>query len=460
MRDERGQLLASVGSHDGVFAWLLAAGSRSWRAWFYRTLSIRQVRSVSADGGGSKASVAFGLSWPAVLASTWRAWWFWLSLCGLGLACLLAGTLGWRSPVAGQERGRADRRRADATSARPGNTTKADPPRRSWRARLARASAVRPRASARAAPAQQPVANSGFEQIGAQRPASAGGSSERSVRGRDVPAPEPAQRDALDGPAPTEPASFRQSPDQAQDDVSSTGAETVARTAPQVFDDTTLDVRFQPIWRGSERALLAGGWVTLVWRSGDGRPVAPAVLARQAEQAGRLSAFTGWLAERVTLLQSNWHTLGFATVPIVLPLAAAWRENAEVWRIWHDELAGAGLADNDLLLQLDASIADQASGLPVRRMLSLADIDTAPRSAADMFFLSSEHGRYGDQARELLAASHQSILLGPLTEPARQTQLLAEHARVAWFPAADDDANLYTPRAFARLVARHELSPL
>lgn len=463
IRDERGHLLASVGSHDGVFAWLPAAGSRSWRAWFYRTLSIRQVLSVSVDAGG-KASVAFGLSWPSVLASTWRTWWFWLSLCGLGLACLLAGALGWRSPVEIQGSGRNDRRRADAIRARMGDTTKDESRRRSWRTRLARARAVLPRANTRAAPAQQLVANSGFGQIGAQPPASAGASSERLQQGPDAAAHEPVPSDALDGSGPTEPASFRQSPVPAPDEPSSAGAETIApiaaRTVPQAFDDTTLDVRFQPIWRGSERALLAGGRLTLVWRSGDGRPVAPAVLARQAERAGRLSAFTGWLAERVTMLQSNWHTLGFATVPLVLPLAAAWRDDAEVWRIWRDGLTGTGLADNDLLLQLDASIADQASGLPVRRMLTFADADAVARSDADMIFLPSDHERCGDRARELLAASPQSILLGPLATPESQAPLLARQARVAWFSAADDDAHLYTPRAFARLVSRHALSPL
>lgn len=466
IRDERGQLLASVGSRSGVFAWLPDSGSRSLRAWLYRNLSARQMLSVSTIGG-TDVRVGFGLSWSAVLANTWRDWWWWLALCGIGLACVIGGLLGMlskSSPVAADASDHPWSALARTRPARAANTPAGPTARRSWRgvlggraATLARLAGKRP-----TAPRSAPVGD--FEKIAATRLTATAGSQMRSGVGAVAPfANDEAVPGAVDRELPVETPSVVRPPAGDPVDAPSFVADSIApisQPTPLVLDDKTLDIRFHPIWRGAERALLAGGWATLIWRSGDGAPVAPGTLARLAEQAGGLAAFTCWLAERVTMLQSNWRALEFSTVPIVLPFSAELLDFSDVWRIWRDVLTRVELERRDLLLQLDAPIAEQALALPVRRMIALTDADMAGVSGCDMLFVRPQAGGCCRQAEQALQTSRYSMLLGPLSDPVAQAGLLAEQSRIAWFSGANNEHNLLTPRRFARLVSRHELAPL
>lgn len=468
IRDRRGQLLASVGSRSGMFAWLPAGGTRSARAWLYRNFSMRQTLSLEVHGE-LDAQVGFGVSWPAVLARTWRDWWQWLAVCLGGLLCVLVGLAGWfsrRAPTAGES----------GVSARPAKVRQARwppkasaTPRRSAPAAYDRAAAVLARLTGRRQPEDPASGTDDFEKIRAERltHAARSGSHTSAVPTPDAArsgctAAEPedargADPDAVAGLA----ADVRAREDQgvALSSIAADSGSMAGQSVP-VLDDKTLDVRFHPIWRGVGYDLLAGGWATLVWRNGDGTPVAPGTLARMSEQADGLAAFTRWLVQRIALLQSNWRALGFSTVPIVLPSASKFLDFSGATDIWRDVLAAIGCERSDLLLQLDTPLPEQALPLSLRGMSTFTGGSSEVASGDDICFVPSEISGRGERLRQLLTDSHCSVVTGPLSAPASQADLLDEKARIAWFTDVHDDANLYTPRGFARLVSRYELAPL
>jgi hypothetical protein len=229
--------------------------------------------------------------------------------------------------------------------------------------------------------------------------------------------------------------------------------------AQPTLGDDTLDLRFYPIWRDAERKVLAGACAALAWRSGETRLVDSDTLTRLAEREGALRAFTQWIARRFSLLHSNWRTLEIATVPIVLPIPSAMLGFADAEAVWRDALRRTDRDPNDLILWLGGRVRRHVhSSLPVRRALMLAGHDKPAPADCDVACIDVE--QIGPDIEAWHARIEQlkcPVLIGSIGDPEPYARLL-NHPRVLWFSQAD--ADLCSPRAFARLLTRHATQPI
>jgi len=485
VRNSQGRLLASAGRHDGVFGWLPTSASLSWRAWLYRSFSAETLVPLAGQ------TVGLGVSWSAILIGAMASWVLWALACLIGLGCAARAARQWsRQPVSPASSTHRPATARAPVQKRPANglpfglgrhreTRSAGQPRavapqpratggrfKPWIARLAVLCAKTGAAATNSSSQLRPAGVGGFEVIG-------------SSGGPSTAEPVPQSQVKPVGALPTSMAVFEQTPtdklqtraavppscvdDGSYDEAPSPRAthEAVSDGASPVFGERTLNLGFRPIWRGPERSQLAGGWVTLSWRSGDGEPVSPASLAELAEQEGALRAFAQWIAERLAMLQANWRTLELPTVPIVLPVPPSLFAVQGARHIWAAALERVGRGRRDLVLQIEPSEAGH--GLAMRQARTAAIDQTgqcADIGAGNLVFVRPDKNNGCEAAQRALSTTRYPILVGPLLEPLSQSELLDNHQRVAWFTEADNDNNLYTPRGFARLMSQQALAPL
>lgn len=127
VRDANAGVLASAGSHAGVFAWLPAGGTaRAWRAWLYRALSAQSVWQIS---DAHSITVGFGLSWIRLLTGSLSAWAVWGLLSCLSMVIVVRAAAILRGDRTLGESNPASARIAAGSSApcAPSNTAEAQP---------------------------------------------------------------------------------------------------------------------------------------------------------------------------------------------------------------------------------------------------------------------------------------------------------------------------------------------
>lgn len=181
---------------------------------------------------------------------------------------------------------------------------------------------------------------------------------------------------------------------------------------------------------------------------------------RLAEQEGALRTFTHWIAERFVMLHANWRTLELLTVPIVLPVPSALLAFADAEDIWRDALSRISHEPAGLLLQVDTPELPSDLSLPVRRAIVPAYVGGSAGAEHDLVFVRPTADHSTETAERALTDTRYPMLVGPLADPSAHAQLLACSERVAWFSNADNDDNVYSPRAFARLMSRTAVAPL
>lgn len=463
------QLLVSEGRFGDRFSWLSEASARQWRGWAYQIQSAETRIALSREAT-PVGSVRYGVDWFAVAARAGAPLGVWGAA---GLAGLI-GLLGaWRSlrhshgAPAAAEHGETRKQPRPATKPEPKRAKKirrkrgSDPefapiggapaavPQDESPPETAAASTPSPVSAA--APPAPPKAAAGPGEKAAASAASVSTAAARVAgdvqQARTAAAPAPSA-------AKPPPASTVAAP--AAESAATAGAALHAPSLdaqPRLGDDT-LDLRFYPIWRDRERAVLAGACAALAWRVGKTQLVNADTLTRLAEQDGALRAFTQWIARRFSLLHSNWRTLELATVPIVLPIPSAMLAFADAEAVWRDALRRTDRDPNDLVLRLSRRSRRYVhSALPVRRAITLAGHDRPLPSDCDIACI--EPDQIGDDIEAWRARVEElrcPVLLGPINDVERYTALV-EHSRVLWY--SDSDDSLYTPRAFARLLARH-----
>ncbi|GAB3674801.1 hypothetical protein GCM10028792_11900 [Salinisphaera aquimarina] len=476
VRNANNVTLVSRGRLGETGGWLSFINSRALRSWFYRVGSAEANRPIMRDAR-NVGFAHFGVSWTSIMYRAGMPLFIWAT-------ALLAGVIGLfglvlrlssappiadaREPTRMSHAPRAARDKSQSARvplsrfARGGSAREAEfapiadvrSPSRSADAPLkpARAPAASPQASA-APPADLP----------APEPTAPAQPIEPSVAPLPPVAAEPAAK-------PTPPV-VETTPDITaveSDPVEAPASETpaVAFEAPRVdarpkLGDSTLDLRFYPIWRGGSdmTPVLAGACAALAWRTGEAELVDADTLTRLAEKDGALRAFTQWIARRFSLLHGNWRTLELNTVPIVLPIPSAMLAFADAEAVWRDALRRTDRDPNDLILRLDYPVAaaDQAS-LPLRRALPVSAHDDA--LPADCDVLCVDPVRVNGDARDWCArfdALDRPVLFGPVADPAAHREILA-HERVLWFSEREED--VHSPRSFARLLARNTPAPI
>lgn len=221
--------------------------------------------------------------------------------------------------------------------------------------------------------------------------------------------------------------------------------------------NSTLNLRFFPIWRGRDRQHLAGARAQLVWRHGNGEPVAVDTLAAMAKQSGTLRDFTQWLAQRFSLLHGNWRALELSTVPIVLQVSDLMFGFDDAQTVWRDALETNGRDANDLILGV--SRQRTLGALPVRRAVDLESLDDPLPAGRDVLYVHPDHVAGADDWARFLSMSDQPVIVGPVMD-ADAWAAVIDHARVGWYSDAPVSKNLHTPRTFARLLSRTQIEPI
>lgn len=298
----------------------------------------------------------------------------------------------------------------------------------------------------------------------AVRPAPPKPASEPKPRSPEPPAKEAPTPDSVPPapvPAPSKPDGAPPTPHSVAIEPAPAYAELHAPRVdaqPRLGDDT-LDLRFYPIWRDCGRESLAGACAALAWRTGESRLVDSDTLTRLAERDGALRAFTQWIARRFSLLHSNWRTLELATVPIVLPIPSAMLGFADAEAVWRDALRRTDRDPNDLILRLSGRVRRNVhNSLPVRRALMLDGYDKPTPPDCDVACIGPEQiGPDVEAWHARIEKLSCPVLIGPIDEPEKYARLI-NHPRVLWF--SDADGAIQSPRAFARLLARHTTQPI
>ncbi len=473
VRDASGLVVASAGRYARAFEWLPSSMAPTWRAWCYRALSTASTMSIK---GSRPLAVSFGLSWPDLLIDSLLAWIIWPLLVCLGIICVARVVAEWRKAESSEKTAPPITSVSSRQTDRPG-VGRETPVRRaavdSRRRSLFSRSIWRQRDTGgvtRGKKALPMISGRGFEVIGIRatapeavakadsasaQPTSA--AVELSTPSSEFSAPRFLQVSAT--PQPLRPVTRRAVMREPMSNAPPAVDPTAAADS-HVLSDQTLDLRFYPIWRGADRRVLAGAWAALAWRRGDGEIVDPGTLVRLAEQEGALRAFTQWIAERFAMLHANWRTLELLTVPIVLPIPSALLAFADAEDIWHEALSRIDHDPDDLLLQIDAPDLPLELSPPVRRAIVPSYVDGAVRAACDLVFVRPGSDGSCVNAERALADTRYPMLVGPLLDPAAHAALLGFGERVAWFSNVDNEANVYTPRAFARLMSQCAVVPL
>lgn len=473
--------------------WMPLGQGRAWRSWVYRISSAQANRSVSRDGQ-QIGFAHFGVKWSAVVYQAGFPLLIWAAALMAGVIGLLGVILRVMAPAStdAAEKSFARPRPSEPAQGKvlkrsKDETTATDSTAFAPLSRLARRRSRKPSDSEFApisANAHAEQAPAEVEQV--QRPIDEG-RSENPVQPRQEP-PQPAAQSTLPRvertpPGPVEapvPESLRKTAPKAN---GNSGEESLGRgvevppedkaseaqpsvpvfAAPRLearptLGDSTLDLRFYPIWRGSaDGRKLAGAHAAIAWRAGEAELVDAATLIRLAEKEGALRAFTQWIARRLSLLHGNWRTLELATVPIVVPIPSAMLGFADAEAVWRDALRRTDRDPDDLILSLGSQESAHAS-LPVRRALPLAGRRAESPRECDLFWLHAEHIN-GDMSEwsTRLDAMDCPVLFGPVRYPEKYPDILG-HERVVWF--SDEEDALQSPRSFARLLMRHSIAPI
>jgi hypothetical protein len=521
LRNADNVTLLSRGRFAQRFAWLGTQTARQWRGWDYQFESAEANRRLMHDGQRI-GSAGFGVSWAGIIARAGVPLVIWITalLAGVlgflgAIAAAAAAGATARSadqktpgttiraaaaqPMSGGERARAPlsrllRRRerresgdefAPIADAQRDGADGDAMPERSATPRLETVPRPAPSARGEAPPPKQPA-----------KPAPSAPASPAQAAPAPPPKPTPPPeppKPAARSPEPTsqpaaqpsetpQPARSPETPTQkpVARAVAPQGAETTPPAPPRVviepapayaelhaprvdaqprLGDDTLDLRFYPIWRDCERESLAGACAALAWRTGESRLVDADTLTRLAERDGALRAFTQWIARRFSLLHSNWRTLEIATVPIMLPIPSAMLGFADAEAVWRDALRRTDRDANDLILRLSGRVRRNAhNSLPVRRALTLDGPAKPTPPDCDVACINAE--QIGPDQEAWYARIEQlrcPVLLGPIAEPEKYARLI-NHARVLWY--SDADEAIHSPRAFARLLARHTTQPI
>lgn len=493
LRNANRATLVSRGRFTDRFDWLGADMGRQLRGWSYQLESAEADRPLM-QAGQRVGYARFGVNWFSVLGRAGLSLVVWLT-------ALLAGVVGFlgalssasaRREIGGAQpaperpadvpaqsrRGEGAGKPASRLLRRRKNTSKDDfapitsrqvPA--SAREQSPAGPSSRPGASARPTPEPEPASAAIPARAKTAEPAlpdkpstPESVSAETSVVARDTPPPRHESSTAPDlepglevVPTPTP------TPTPAPDPIQPAPAQAQLH-APRLdiqpsLGDDTLDLRFYPIWRDAQCDVLAGACAALVWREGQSPLVDVATLAELAERGGALRAFTQWIARRFSLLHSNWRTLEIDTVPIMLPISGAMLGFADAEAVWRDALRRSDRDPNDLILRWAHAVGrDVDNTLPVRRALSLDAHDKPTPADCDVACIDATRiGPDIDQWHARIEKLRCPVLLGPIEAPAEHARLI-NHARVLWF--SDADTAVHTPRAFARLLARHTTQPM
>lgn len=457
LRNLAGVTLVSRGTLGPTgLGWIPFGDGRAWRSWIYRTTSAQTNRVLTREGQ-RVGSAHFGVAWKSIAYQAGFPLFIWASALLAGVIGLLGALLRLtarrdaRVPLAAAPMSGA---RSPKSTVEPAMADRLTKPVRARRGRRRGASDKEfapigggerlPPASASGARAAPGLAAAG---AAPPRPASTAdmglGSLPPSAIMPARPAPEPMST-ALDRSFDTPAAPVFEAP---------------RIDARPALGDSTLDLRFYPIWRGqgSDR-LLAGAYAAMAWRTGAAELVAPETLIRLAERDGALRAFTQWIARRLSLLHANWRTLELATVPIVLPIPSAMLGFADAEAVWRDALRRTDRDSDDLILSLDSETARTYAALPVRRILPLAGPTVEPPRDCDLLGVAeSLIDGHASAWRARVDSVTCPILFGPLETPERYADLL-ERPGALWF--SDRPEQAHPPRAFARLLMRQATAPI
>ncbi|MES1925928.1 hypothetical protein [Salinisphaera sp. T31B1] len=437
-------------------SWVPVGSGQAWRGWLYRLGSAEANRAVMRDGE-RVGVVHFGVPWTGVFYRAGFPLFIWATALLAGAIGLLGAALRLTSPTASPA----------VTAASPhGRPTRSS---RKLSGGMSRLSPRRRRNEAEFEPIA-PTSGYGAASPSApeRHPVTEPAPADAYTAGRAVGATAPAPPPPVPSPSRTGPA---QAAVPVQDAVPAApsnvagprAASSPVFEAPQLdarptLGDSTLDLRFFPIWRGAgaDRE-LAGARAAMAWRAGDAELVDPATLTRLAEREGALRAFTQWIARRLSMLHGNWRTLELPTVPIVLPIPSAMLGFADAEAVWRDALRRTDRDPDDLVLALEDTASATRAALPLRRSLPLRERDRmALPHACDLLSLSPE--RVNDDDTDwcrFFDTIEASVLFGPVDDPERYTEMLG-HARVLWF--SERDSEVRSPRSFARLLARHPVA--
>ncbi|MBS63356.1 hypothetical protein [Salinisphaera sp.] len=505
--------LVSRGRFSNRFEFLGPDIARTLRAWDYRLESTQTTVPLSAAGqAGAVGSAEFGVSWFAVLGHAGVGMVIWVIVLLAGIVGLVGALVAARAaprdvfahaetepvptpaaantpavePAKRQRAGKTASSRLFRRGARKDTDNEFEPIVAATPS--ARASEPVPAGAPGPVPAAEPTPEPKPKQTSEPKPTPEPKRS-ASPASTAAPARTPAQPQqsqaghtektvapAASVPDDTRPRSRPKTP-------AAPGAQTQAQTkapaparpaiapaeaelhAPRLdaepqLGDATLDLRFYPIWRDSNREVLAGACAALAWRRPDTRLVDADTLTRLAEQKGALRAFTQWIARRFSLLHSNWRTLEINTVPIVLPIPSAMLAFADAEAVWRDTLRRTDRDPNDLILRLTSARSHRGAhaSLPVRRALTLVGHDKPVPADCDVACIDPE--QVGPDIEAWFARVEQlksPVLLGPLTDPEPYARLI-NHERVLWF--SDDAQALCSPREFARLLTRCSTRPI
>ena len=470
LRNADNVTLVSRGRFTDRFSWLGEDMARQWRGWSYQLESAEANRPLM-QAERRIGYAQFGVSWFAVISRAGMPLAIWITalLAGLiGFVGALGAAASTPPAKTGAEAERKPRIRTPGESTpKAGERAKAPLSRFSRRrdrgedefAPIVDKRADAPGGAARPEPVPAPQPAPGARPrpsaAAADRPAPATPAMPAAARS---PKPPPASPPVADPFEPSPPAEAAPGPAPAAAPITPSPARTELHAPsldaqPQLGDET-LDLRFYPIWRDLDREVLAGACAALAWRVGETRLVDAATLTRLAEKDGALRAFTQWLARRFSLLHSNWRTLEINTVPIVLPIPSAMLAFADAETVWRDALRRTDRDPNDLILWLGTRVRRHVHGtLPVRRALLLEGHDKPLPADCDIVCIGPDQiGDAIDAWYARIDALRCPVLLGPVDDPEPYARLI-QHKRVLWFSQADDD--LFAPRAFARLLARH-----
>jgi len=462
LRNANSVVLVSRGGFGDRFDWLSANQGREWRSLLYRLTSAEANRPVMRDEQ-QVGYARFGVGWMHVLsrAGAGFALWCLVLLIALGGFC-------WALARALSPSGNSTVKTANSA---PGKSAARRPP-------VARApSEATANRSDGSAPlsrlARRPhILDDGYAPIGEPETLSStannpGGSSGNVVDLRPTEAqPEPASS-TPDEPAEQSSGSAEVPPAFANVIAAAPTPFGASDHGPEIqgqptLDDSTLDLRFFPIWRDRDQQRLAGAWALLAWRSGNGEPVYLETLTDIAVKADALRDFTEWFARRFSMLHSNWRALELATVPILLPVPDAMLDFTDADTVWRDALERGGRDVNDLILRVSQAHDLPGAGvLPARRSIDLESLESPSVVSSDVLCVhpNAVSNVNADEWREIHDALQRPVILGPITDPEAWAHVI-DHERVSWYSDATTPDNLHTPRTFARLLSRAEVEPI